>query len=85
MAVGGRRGEAKAEIEIARVQGGPEGARQELYRPAVRVDGEAVREDDAEAKKAAGWGWRRQIESPKRAPKESAQSRSAVNSEIPDF
>jgi hypothetical protein len=39
-------GEAKA--EIARVQGTEE-ARQELYRVAVRADGGAVREDDAEA------------------------------------
>jgi hypothetical protein len=38
-------GEAKA--EIARVQG-TEASRQELYRVAVRVDGKAVREDDAE-------------------------------------
>jgi hypothetical protein len=38
-------GEAKA--EIARVQG-TEVARQELYRVAVREDGGAVREDDAE-------------------------------------
>jgi hypothetical protein len=38
-------GEAKA--EIARVQG-TEVARQELYRVAVREDGKAVREDDAE-------------------------------------
>jgi hypothetical protein len=38
-------GEAKA--EIARVQGTEE-ARQELYRVAVRADGGAVREDDAE-------------------------------------
>jgi hypothetical protein len=38
-------GEAKA--EIARVQG-TEVARQELYRVAVRDDGKAVREDDAE-------------------------------------
>jgi hypothetical protein len=39
-------GEAKA--EIARVQGTEE-ARQELYKVAVRADGGAVREDDAEA------------------------------------
>jgi hypothetical protein len=39
-------GEAKA--EITRVQGTEE-ARQELYRVAVRADGGAVREDDAEA------------------------------------
>jgi hypothetical protein len=39
-------GEAKA--EIGRVQGTEE-ARQELYRVAVRADGGAVREDDAEA------------------------------------
>jgi hypothetical protein len=38
-------GEAKA--EIARVQGS-EASRQELYRVAVREDGKAVREDDAE-------------------------------------
>jgi hypothetical protein len=38
-------GEAKA--EIARTQGTPE-ARQELYKVAVRADGSAVREDDAE-------------------------------------
>jgi hypothetical protein len=38
-------GEAKA--EIARTQGTSE-ARQELYKVAVRVDGRAVREDDAE-------------------------------------
>jgi hypothetical protein len=38
-------GEAK--VEIARVQG-TEVARQELYRVAVREDGKAVREDDAE-------------------------------------
>jgi hypothetical protein len=39
-------GEAKA--EVARVQGTEE-ARQELYRLAMRADGAAVREDDAEA------------------------------------
>ena len=39
-------GEAKA--EIARVQGTEE-SRQELYKVAVRADGGAVREDDAEA------------------------------------
>jgi hypothetical protein len=39
-------GEAKT--EIARVQGTEE-ARQELYKVAVRADGGAVREDDAEA------------------------------------
>jgi hypothetical protein len=39
-------GEAKA--EVARVQGTEE-ARQELYKVAVRADGGAVREDDAEA------------------------------------
>ena len=39
-------GEAKA--EIARVQGTGE-SRQELYKVAVRADGGAVREDDAEA------------------------------------
>jgi hypothetical protein len=39
-------GEAKA--EIARVQGTEE-ARQELYKVAVRADGGAVREDDADA------------------------------------
>jgi hypothetical protein len=38
-------GEAKA--EVARVQG-TEVAREELYRVAVREDGKAVREDDAE-------------------------------------
>jgi hypothetical protein len=38
-------GEAK--VEIARVQG-TEAARQKLYRVAVREDGKAVREDDAE-------------------------------------
>jgi hypothetical protein len=37
-----------AKVEIARVQGTEE-ARQELYKVAVRADGEAVREDDAEA------------------------------------
>jgi hypothetical protein len=46
-------GEAKA--EIARVQGTGE-ARQELYRVAVRADGGAVREDDAEAEPLGGDG-----------------------------
>jgi hypothetical protein len=44
--IAGRGGGAKA--EIARVQGTAE-PRQELYKVAVRADGGAVREDDAEA------------------------------------
>jgi hypothetical protein len=40
-------GEGEAKAEIARVQG-TEVARKELYRVAVREDGKAVREDDAE-------------------------------------
>jgi hypothetical protein len=39
-------GEAKAEITCVQ---GTEEARQELYKVAVRADGEAVREDDADA------------------------------------